>query len=90
MGSKGRKWKLWRSVSKGIKGRGTSRETEESESTSYLFDGEMAAAVAALAKASPKEFMLVRREWAAVRIQTNFRSFLVISYFPFSFPHFFR
>ncbi|XP_022846922.1 protein IQ-DOMAIN 1-like [Olea europaea var. sylvestris] len=76
MGSKGRKWKLWRSVSKGIKGRGTSRETEESESTSYLFDGEMAAAVAALAKASPKEFMLVRREWAAVRIQTNFRSFL--------------
>ncbi|CAA3011592.1 IQ-DOMAIN 1-like [Olea europaea subsp. europaea] len=36
----------------------------------------MAAAVAALAKASPKDFMVVRREWAAVRIQTIFRSFL--------------
>lgn len=76
VGGKGRKWKLWRGVSKGVKGRGNSPETEESESSSYLYDGEMAAAVAALAKASPKDFMAVRREWAAVRIQTNFRSFL--------------
>ncbi|KAL2534050.1 IQ-domain 8 [Abeliophyllum distichum] len=76
VGGKGRKWKLWRGMSKGVKGRGNSAETDESESSSYLFDGEMAAAVAALAKASPKDFMVVRREWAAVRIQTIFRAFL--------------
>ncbi|CAI9780008.1 unnamed protein product [Fraxinus pennsylvanica] len=60
-------------VSKGVKGRGTSPDTEESESDTYLIDGEMTAAVAALAKASPKDFKLVRRECTAVRIQTNFR-----------------
>ncbi|PIN20664.1 hypothetical protein CDL12_06645 [Handroanthus impetiginosus] len=81
-GGKGRKWRLWRSGSGGIavatkggKG-GDMTETEDSEGGSYVFDGEMAAAVAALAKASPKDFMVVRREWAAVRIQTIFRAFL--------------
>ncbi|KAG8380107.1 hypothetical protein BUALT_Bualt07G0159200 [Buddleja alternifolia] len=78
-GGKSRKWRLWRSASGGIavkaKG-GDAVETEGSESSSYVFDGEMAAAVASLAKASPKDFMVVRREWAAVRIQTIFRAFL--------------
>ncbi|XP_073064502.1 protein IQ-DOMAIN 8-like [Primulina eburnea] len=80
---KGRKWMLWGNGSvgfvdakKGRKGCGGARETEGSESSSFVIDGEMAAAVAALAKASPKDFMVVRREWAAVRIQTIFRSFL--------------
>lgn len=72
---KGRRWKLWRSASGGIikqnEGGGSS------DSSLYAFDGEIAAAVAALAKASPKDFMAIRREWAAVRIQTVFRSFLV-------------
>ncbi|KAK6153587.1 hypothetical protein DH2020_013226 [Rehmannia glutinosa] len=82
VGGKGRKWRLWRSASGGItttkggKCGGDVAETEGSESSSYVFDAEMAAAVAALAKASPKDFMAVRREWAAVRIQTIFRAFL--------------
>lgn len=83
-GGKGRKWKLWRSgsggivIAKGGRGSGDGAETEGSEASSYAFDSEMAAAVAALAKASPKDFMVVRREWAAVRIQTVFRAFLVV------------
>ncbi|KAK6128051.1 hypothetical protein DH2020_038215 [Rehmannia glutinosa] len=82
VGGKGRKWRLWRSASGGItttkggKCGGDAAETEGSEASSYVFDAEMAAAVAALAKASPKDFMAVRREWAAVRIQTIFRAFL--------------
>ncbi|KAI3463260.1 hypothetical protein Pfo_019923 [Paulownia fortunei] len=63
-------------MAKGGKAGGDGAETEGSEASSYVFDGEMAAAVAALAKASPKDFMVVRREWAAVRIQTIFRAFL--------------
>ncbi|XP_073147554.1 protein IQ-DOMAIN 8-like isoform X2 [Henckelia pumila] len=81
--SKGRKWKLWRSASGGIfvaaknrKGGGDVSETEGSEASSFSFGGEIAAAVAALAKTSPQDFVTVRREWAAVRIQTNFRAFL--------------
>lgn len=66
-------------MAKGGKGGGDGAETEGSEASSYVFDSEMAAAVAALAKASPKDFMAVRREWAAVRIQTLFRAFLVKS-----------
>ncbi|KAL0463819.1 UNVERIFIED_CONTAM: hypothetical protein Slati_0269500 [Sesamum latifolium] len=81
-GGKSKKWRLWRSASEGMvakggKGSGDAAETEGSEGSSYVFDGEMAAAVAALAKASPKDFMAVRREWAAVRIQTIFRAFLL-------------
>ncbi|KAK4479559.1 hypothetical protein RD792_015077 [Penstemon davidsonii] len=78
---KGRKWRLWRSASGGITRKGggdaAAAETEVSESSSYVFDGEItAAAVSALAKASPKDFMAIRREWAALRIQTIFRAFL--------------
>ncbi|XP_073290702.1 protein IQ-DOMAIN 6-like [Primulina huaijiensis] len=83
VGGKGRKWKLWRSASGGIfvaaksrKGGGDAPETECSEASSFSFGGEMAAAVAALARTSPQDFLAVRREWAAARIQTNFRSFL--------------
>ncbi|KAL3655570.1 hypothetical protein CASFOL_001356 [Castilleja foliolosa] len=78
---KGRKWRLWRSASGGItttKGGKSGGDVAEtgSEASSYNYDAEMAAAVAALSKASPKDFMVVRREWAAVRIQTVFRAFL--------------
>ncbi|GFP85700.1 protein iq-domain 1, partial [Phtheirospermum japonicum] len=81
VGGKGRKWRLWRSASGGItttKGGKSGGDVAEmgSEASSYIYDAEMAAAVAALAKASPKDFMVVRREWAAVRIQTVFRAFL--------------
>ncbi|GER45028.1 IQ domain-containing protein [Striga asiatica] len=80
LGGKSRKWRLWRSASGGITttkgGKSGGDETEGSEGSAYFYDAEMAAAVAALAKASPKDFMVVRREWAAVRIQTVFRAFL--------------
>lgn len=36
------------------------------------------AAVATVVRAQPKDFMAVRQEWAAIRIQSVFRSFLVI------------
>ncbi|KAL3824464.1 hypothetical protein ACJIZ3_020493 [Penstemon smallii] len=74
---KGRKWRLWRSASGGItrksSGDAAAAETEVSESSSC---GEIAAVVSALAKASPKDFMAIRREWASLRIQTIFRAFL--------------
>lgn len=41
------------------------------------------AAVATVVRAPPKDFKAVREEWAAIRIQTAFRGFLV--YIPFSF-----
>ena len=35
------------------------------------------AAMATVIRAPPKDFRLVRQEWAAIRIQTAFRGFLV-------------
>ncbi|CAA3010865.1 IQ-DOMAIN 1-like [Olea europaea subsp. europaea] len=82
-GGKGRRWKLWRSASGGItmalkggKGEGSLAESEVSESSSSIFDGEMAAAVATVIRAPHKDFMVLRQEWAAVRIQAIFRAFL--------------
>ncbi|CAI9114358.1 OLC1v1015066C1 [Oldenlandia corymbosa var. corymbosa] len=82
---KSRKWKLWRTSSgglsmmssKGLKKSGRTAESECSES-SYggAFEGPMAAAVAAVVRAPHKDFALLRREWAATRIQTVFRAFL--------------
>ncbi|KAL2462560.1 IQ-domain 8 [Forsythia ovata] len=81
-GVKGRRWNLWRSgsggitmASKGGKG-GNLSGSEVSDSSSYMFDDEMAAAVATVIRAPHKDFMVVRQEWAAVRIQSMFRSFL--------------
>lgn len=36
------------------------------------------AAVATVLRAQPKDFRVVRQEWAAIRIQTAFRGFLVL------------
>lgn len=65
-------------ASKGGKGEGNLAESEVSESSSNVFDSEMAAAVATVVRAPHKDFMFVRQEWAAVRIQSMFRAFLVI------------
>lgn len=62
---KNKKWKLWRNPSGDWKGR------HGSESVSY------SAAVATVLRAPPKDFKAVRQEWAAIRIQTAFRGFLV-------------
>ncbi|CAI9773570.1 unnamed protein product [Fraxinus pennsylvanica] len=63
-------------ASKGDKRRGNLAVSEVSESSSYVFDGEMANAVATVIRAPHKDFMVVRQEWAAVRIQSMFRAFL--------------
>ena len=87
MGGKGKKWRLWRSSSgdlggssswKGFKGyRRNSGGSEASDSSSVNNDA-FTAAVATVVRAPPKDFRVVRQEWAAIRIQTAFRGFLVI------------
>ncbi|KAF9613069.1 hypothetical protein IFM89_005517, partial [Coptis chinensis] len=81
-GNKNKKWKLWRSssgdlstgwkgFSKGSHHRAAS-ETSECSSTADAFN----AAVATVVRAPPKNFRVVRQEWATIRIQTAFRGFL--------------
>ncbi|KAF8406874.1 hypothetical protein HHK36_005995 [Tetracentron sinense] len=80
VGSKSRKWRLWRSSSgdlgsslKGFKGgRRAASEASDSSSVADAFT----AAVATVVQAQPKDFRVVRQEWAAIRIQTAFRGFL--------------
>ncbi|CAK9179945.1 unnamed protein product [Ilex paraguariensis] len=84
VGGKSRKWKLWRSSSSpgglGFSSKGVKRcqlvGSEASDSSSYMSDGALAVAVATLVRAPHKDFMVVRQEWAAVRIQTMFRALL--------------
>ena len=82
MGSKSKKWRLWRSSSgemgsswRGFKGRHKAY-SEGSDSSSVSADA-FTAAVATVVRAQPKDFRVVRQEWAAIRIQTAFRGFLV-------------
>ncbi|KAK8477344.1 hypothetical protein V6N13_081441 [Hibiscus sabdariffa] len=79
-GKSTKKWKLWRSSSgemgsswKGFKGkfRGENEGSESSPSSDAF-----SAAMAAVVRAPPKDFRVVRQEWAAIRIQTAFRGFL--------------
>ncbi|KAA8525147.1 hypothetical protein F0562_006989 [Nyssa sinensis] len=81
-GGKSRKWKLWRSSSgdlgsswKGFKGNHRAAASEGSDSSSVITDA-YTAAVATVVRAPPKDFRVVRQEWAAIRIQTAFRGFL--------------
>ncbi|VVA95078.1 unnamed protein product [Arabis nemorensis] len=80
-----KKWKLWRtssesliSSSKGFKSRGGSYGTPSlgSDPPSFSADDSFTAAVAAVIRAPPKDFFVVKREWAATRIQAAFRAFL--------------
>lgn len=79
-GGKGKKWTLWRSSSSGggittlscgskVVG---GRLSEAAASDSQY----MAAAMATVVRAPARDFMVVRRQWAAIRIQTIFRAFL--------------
>ncbi|XP_062211450.1 protein IQ-DOMAIN 6-like isoform X2 [Phragmites australis] len=82
---KGRKWKLWRSSSgdhgslwRGSRGeshRSASEASDDASSVAAPADP-FSAAVAAVARAPARDFMAVRQEWAAIRIQTAFRGFL--------------
>lgn len=88
MGSKGKKWRLWRSSSgemgsswksfKGINHRGAAAASEGSDSSPRT--DAFSAAMATVVRAPPKDFRAVRQEWAAIRIQTAFRGFLVIGF----------
>ena len=61
-------------MSRGVKRGGRTPESEESESSSCGYESAMAAAVA---RAPHIDFSVLRQEWAAIRIQTVFRAFLV-------------
>ncbi|KAJ1442821.1 IQ motif, EF-hand binding site [Sesbania bispinosa] len=76
-GGKSKKWRLWKSFS-GSGDIGSFRggsESEGSYSPSVAADA-FTAAVATVVRAPPKDFKLLRQEWAATRIQTAFRAFL--------------
>lgn len=79
-GGKSKKWRLWRSSSgdmgswKGFKGNHKAA-SEGSDSPLRVADA-FTAAVATVVRAPPKDFRLVKQEWAAIRIQTAFRAFL--------------
>ncbi|RLN01012.1 protein IQ-DOMAIN 1-like [Panicum miliaceum] len=74
----GRKWpRLWRSsssaASRASAGEGGALASEASSASADSFSSVLAAVV----RAAPRDFRLIRQEWAAVRIQTAFRAFLV-------------
>lgn len=58
--------------------------SEASDSSSSGVDSAFYAAVATVVRAQTKDFVVVRREWAAIRIQTMFRAFLVTGFLCFS------
>lgn len=78
MSGKSKKWKLWRSSWKGFKHRNGGVGSEGSDSSSVNNDA-YTAAVATVVRASPKSLKAVMEEWAAIRIQTAFRGFLVFT-----------
>lgn len=72
-GKSRKRWRLWKNSSD--KGGGKS---ELSDQTSIVNgNARINAAMAAVLRAPSKDFLLVRQEWAAIRIQTAFRAFLV-------------
>ncbi|CAH9122742.1 unnamed protein product [Cuscuta epithymum] len=73
-----RVWKLWRSGSGGPRPGKSEKYHEDSEGSisSFVSDSALAAAMATVVRAPHKEFVLMKQEWAAIRIQTAFRGFL--------------
>ncbi|KAI6690163.1 hypothetical protein NL676_026991 [Syzygium grande] len=77
-----KKWRLWRSSSEGIGVmakvlKGSHMAASEPSDSSHALDGAaLAAAMATLLRAPPKNFVVIKQEWAAIRIQTAFRAFL--------------
>lgn len=80
---KSRKWGLWKisgdhesegrnegSFHKSVNSNGETSEVISAAAEAYN------AAVATIVRAPPKDFKVVREEWAAIRIQTAFRGFL--------------
>ncbi|KAL5755677.1 hypothetical protein ACOSP7_020079 [Xanthoceras sorbifolium] len=73
-----KKWRLWRSSSEGFGPSSSKRGHVAASAASETSDSDDAfsAAVAAVVRAPPKDFKVVRQEWAAIRIQTAFRGLL--------------
>nr|KYP33299.1 Protein IQ-DOMAIN 1 [Cajanus cajan] len=69
-GAKKKKWRLWKSSSAGENRSQDGFLNAPSDSDSFT------AAVATVVRAPPKDFRLLKQEWAATRIQTAFRAFL--------------
>ncbi|KAL2899608.1 Protein IQ-DOMAIN 1 [Bienertia sinuspersici] len=66
-----KRWRLWKNQSIKVP------QSEPSDHTSTAVgDARINAAMAAVIRAPSKNFLLVRQEWAAIRIQTAFRAFL--------------
>ncbi|KAF0916721.1 hypothetical protein E2562_011568 [Oryza meyeriana var. granulata] len=75
-GGKARKWsRLWRSSSSQRGGSGNASASEVYSETSSSADA-LSSVVAAVVRAPPRDFRVIRQEWAAVRIQAGFRAFL--------------
>ncbi|VVA24033.1 PREDICTED: IQ-DOMAIN [Prunus dulcis] len=74
-----KKWKLWRSSSEGFgsssKG-GMNRSQVAAAEPLNSLDDALAAAMATLVRTQPKNFIVIKKEWAAIRIQAVFRGFL--------------
>ena len=66
-------------MSDGYGSSGKITKGEFAESTESHDSKLLANAVAAVARAPLRDFVVVRQHWAAVRIQTTFRGFLVYS-----------
>lgn len=75
-----KKWSLWRSSSEGMK-RDHLVASEASLSSSDAFK----AAIASVVRATPKDFLVIKRARAAILIQSMFRGFLVNGLSAFSF-----
>ncbi|XP_010498103.1 PREDICTED: protein IQ-DOMAIN 1-like isoform X2 [Camelina sativa] len=80
--SRKKKWKLWRLssesfTSSSFKSRASyGASSLGSEPPSFSADEAFTTAMAALIRAPPKDFLVVKREWASTRIQAAFRAFL--------------
>ncbi|KAJ4780473.1 Protein IQ-DOMAIN 1 [Rhynchospora pubera] len=74
--NRSKKWKLWRTSSRSRSGSRQSASEAASETSSVTTGDPLSAAVAALVRAPPRDFHVIRKEWAAVRIQSAFRAFL--------------
>ncbi|XP_047328273.1 protein IQ-DOMAIN 6 [Impatiens glandulifera] len=70
-GGKIGKWKLWKNAS-GEKG----KKGLSPESSKNVKANTFTAAVATVVRAGAKDFRVVKKEWASIRIQTAFRGFL--------------
>ena len=71
-GKSRKRWRLWKNPS--VK---TGQSEHSDQISSSGSDARINAAIAVVIRAPSKNFLLVRQEWAAIRIQTAFRAFLV-------------